>query len=116
MAYVFQQAQKAAAANHRRHGTAQADIGVVSGSRETLQSERHTIVHSILPYDGPPGFNVPPEKSRAATMVKRRDPGPGTHVHEHAETGLLMSLFAWPQRLRHQRTWEIESPAAVIAA
>ena len=58
----------------------------------------------------------PPEKSRAATMVKRRDPGPGTHVHEHAETGLLMSLFAWPQRLRHQRTWEIESPVAVIAA
>jgi hypothetical protein len=58
MAYVFQQAQKAAAANHRRHGTAQADIGVVSGSREILHSERHTIVHSILPYDGPPGFNV----------------------------------------------------------
>ena len=49
-------------------------------------------------------------------MVKRRDPGPGTHVHEHAEAGLLMSLFAWPQRLRHQRTWEIESPVAVIAA
>jgi len=116
MAYVFQQAQKAAAANHRKHGTAQADIGVVSGSREISKVNATPSSTRSSPMTIRRASTSPPEKSRAATMVKRRDPGPGTHVHEHAETGLLMSLFAWPQRLRHQRTWEIESPVAVIAA
>jgi hypothetical protein len=65
---------------------------------EQYETERHTIVHSILLYDGRPGFSMyHPRSGSVRRFSKQQIIDLARRVHEHADEGNYMSLFDWPR-------------------
>lgn len=97
-AQVFQQAQKTAALIEDTTVREQMSTWLTEAKR--LQGERHTIVHSILLYDGQPGFNVyHPRSGELRRWSDDEIRELARRVHEHADEANYMVLFDWRHAL-----------------
>jgi hypothetical protein len=97
-AHLFEHAQETA--DLIDNTTVREQISAWLAKAETLQGERHTIVHSILLHDGRPGFNV--YHPRSGEIRRWSDDEIwelARRVHEHVDEANYMILFDWRQAL-----------------
>jgi hypothetical protein len=95
---VFKRA-RTSAKKMRDPETQQKTVNWLNRAQE-LQRQRHQVVHSIVHYDGRPGWSGFHPRSRTLRRMKTREIGElAEQARQHAELGLYRNVVEWPPAL-----------------